>query len=510
MTRRIQEHPLKIYRPDYPYNNYIELQKSKIPFGDARHFPWETTYHADMRPLSRQENQQAIDTLMLQKTHWNPGDLPGPKESEYHHAYPDWGVNCQRQQEVTRDSMMATTFSLSDGVSKMTRTVAQPTAADVEPMPKLKEQMEATHFTLADPSEPGWSTTHATAFTKPDGEPAQPPHMELMRGAGVKSTFENLGAFGPSRSLYKDTYRQQDLSGLGRIPKATIRGDHINFEQNIGHRWQKTHFDVGDDLRRWSTTSGDALTPKRVTPVDPTLARERRQAGTRSCVMQGNDEGPTQRTTMMDALQPHPDCVPPPLAERTAFISHQDHRNWNKPTTTNNRAEYVWKTAEIPDPCNIQLQDSHASFGNPAIREMETLYDATFKKPPMSMERADVEAARAFHMGHHSKTATTHLPGNDRTEYQSEYTGCVGGKASEICDGLKGGHNIVANDPRHIIRESCMKEQFRKHPDVRPPPPIDNYLQDSHLPLKGGGVPWTTTQMDYFWFETYHMPGRPF
>jgi hypothetical protein len=126
------------------------------------------------------------------------------------------------------------------------------------------------------------------------------------------------------------------------------------------------------------------------------------------------------------------------------------------------------------------------------------------------MDRVDADAARAFHMAHHSKTSTSHLPRRDKTEYQTEYTGCVGGKASEPCDALRGGHNIVANDPRHIIRESVMKSQFKRHPNVKPPPPIDNYLQDSHLPLKGGGVPWTTTQMDYFWFETYHMPGRPF
>jgi hypothetical protein len=226
--------------------------------------------------------------------------------------------------------------------------------------------------------------------------------------------------------------------------------------------------------------------------------------------MQGNDEDPVVRTTTMDALQPHPGYVPPPLAERTAFISHQDHRNWNSPIRTTNQDEFGPKRAEMREPCNAGLQESHASFGNPGIREMETLYSATFKKPPPTMDRADAEAARAFHMAHHSKTATTHLKANPRTEYQMEYTGCIGGKASDMCDALKSGNNVVANDPRFVVHQSAMRDHYRKPKSVKPPPPIDNYLQDSHIKFKGGEVPWRTTQQDYFWFETYHMPHRPF
>jgi hypothetical protein len=335
--------------------------------------------------------------------------------------------------------------------------------------------------------------------------------MELQRGLGAKSTFENYGAFGPGRSLYSDTYRNRGgTEGVGRIPKATIDNDSIRFVQNTSNRWQRTNFNMGDDERRFSTTAHDAFQPGRADIQDPQVAHEKRLALGRSCVMQGNNWREVPTTEMNDAIRPIPGWHRPPEAPRTAFISHQDHRNWRGPVSTENRDSYYPKIAEHVDPVNNQLQESHGSFGNPAIHETRTLYSDTFKRPPLAGELADMDAARAFHMGHHSNNKSGLNEGPPQTQYDAAFIDHKGVRPSDMCDALKGGHNIVANDPRHVVKQSAMKSDYPHHPGIHRPEPIDNLLQRSHLQLKGCGQAWTTTQQDYFQYETYRMPGRPF
>jgi hypothetical protein len=226
--------------------------------------------------------------------------------------------------------------------------------------------------------------------------------------------------------------------------------------------------------------------------------------------MQGNAFPIVRTTEMQDGTRAYPDARPPPEAERTAFISHQDHRNWRGTPTTTHRETFYPKVAEPIPPVNNQLQDSHGTFGNDAIRERTTLYADSFKHPPPSTDRVDVDAVRAFHMGHHSKGNSYQREDPPRTMHDETFVHHKGVRPSEMCDALKGGHNIVANDPRHVVRESAMKSDFPEHAGVHRPPPVDNLLQRSHLQLTGCGQPWTTTQQDYFQWERYKMPGRPF
>jgi hypothetical protein len=121
-----------------------------------------------------------------------------------------------------------------------------------------------------------------------------------------------------------------------------------------------------------------------------------------------------------------------------------------------------------------------------------------------------MDAARDFHMGHHSNNRSGINEGPPKTAYDASFVHHRGAKPSDMCDALKGGHNIVANDPRHVVRQSAMKSDFPEYPGIHRPDPIDNLLQRSHLQLTGCGQPWTTTQQDYFQYETYRMPGRPF
>ena len=503
-------------RPDFPVHNYIELQKSKIPFGDSRHFPWETTYHDAMRPRTRDENRQQLDTIMLQKTHWNPGDYKSTMVSEAHASYPDYKQNVQRTQEITRDMMMRTNFSLDDGETVMKRERQQFTPGEVRAAANLKEQMVATHFDLTTPTAPPWETTHQDAFRRHDCPPAESAQMELNRGLGTKSTFDQLSAFGPGKSLYSETYRDtgraRTAMGTGRVQKATVEGDKVNFMLNTTNKWQRTNFELGDGKGRYKTTSGEATPRRAKNPdvYDPRYAQERRAAFSKSCVTAGNNFETVKTSVMHDSIRPHPDARPPPSAEKTAFVSHQDHRNWNEPITTTMRADFPAKKAEQREPINNHLQDTHAAFGNDKIHELTTLYEDTFRKPPPTMERADMDAARAFHMGHHSKDKSGENVKTEDTVYRRTYVHFKDAKPSDMCDALKGGHNIVANDPRFIVRQSSMKEDFQSHKGLQRPPPIDNSLWDSHLQLKGGARPWTTTQQDYFLYKTYKMPGQPF
>jgi hypothetical protein len=161
-----------------------------------------------------------------------------------------------------------------------------------------------------------------------------------------------------------------------------------------------------------------------------------------SVAMQGFDFDTIKTTTMQDATQPHPD------RERTVFVSHQDHSNWNGLVSTTNHDAYYAKIPERVDPVNNELQQSHASFGNPAIREVMTLYNDTFGRPPPTLSLADADASRAFHMGHHSNCRSEVSDGPARMVYQATCIHHKDAKPSDICDSLKVSHNIVANDPR--------------------------------------------------------------
>jgi hypothetical protein len=465
-----------------------------------------------MQERPREHNAQQLDTTALQRTHWNQGDVPGATVSEYRRSYHDSGVDCRREQEVTQAMMMGTHFSLADGRSRMERPAESYTAADVTAPANLKEQMVATHFDLTNPaSVPRWETTHAADFVGRKAAPATPPHMELQRGLGAKATFDNLSAFAPAVPLYTDSFPERRAqTASGRVPRATIEDDRISFAQGTTQRWQRTNFDLGDGVPRFATTSGDALPGHRSDTPDRRYAREKRLAAGRSCAMQGFNLETVKTTTTEDATAPHPEHRPPPEAERTAFVSHQDHRNWNQPVSTTHRDTFYPKVADRPEPINNQLQASHGTFANPAIREVTTLYDASFAKPPSTAERADMDAARGFHMGHHSTNRSGQSDRLPQTEYRASYAGHPGLRPSDICEGLKGGHNIVASDPRFVLTKSAMDTDYVAHPGGQRPPPIDNSLQDSHLQLKGGALPWTTTQQDYFQYETYRMPNRPF
>ena len=211
---------------------------------------------------------------------------------------------------------------------------------------------------------------------------------------------------------------------------------------------------------------------------------------------------------MQDAIRAHPNFKPPPIAEKTAFVSHHDYKNWNGPQfRTTTQDAYGPKKAEKVDSINNRLQQSHVKFGNDNIHEITTLYQDTFQKHPRAVERANMDAARAFHMGHHSNSKSGDDVHTEITTNQATYVKFKDAKPSDICDALRGGNNIVPNEPRFTVTTSSMHEDFKPFPKSQKIQAIDNSLQRSHIQIKGDESPWTTTQADYFQFNTYRMPG---
>ena len=501
-----------MYRPDFPVHSYMDLQKSRIPQGDTRAFHWQTTHRADWTPKERDANAQSLDTAKLQATHWTAGDLPGTVISEMHDSFRKLG-NAQRETALTRDQMMRTSFELGDGSPMPSRVISR-SVTSVPPRSNMREKMVATHFDLTNPSEPSanWQSTNRRDFRPLNGKPADPTDITLNRGIGAKSTFDNMSVFGPSRSLNSDTYVAYKNQEVPHTRSVRLTGDTITFEQDRTNKWRRTNWQVGDSEGRYETTSGAALQPPRSAAYpDPNIVEERKRMFAKSVVGAGNNFPSVTESTAHAAVKPHPGFQPPPMAERTAFQSHHDFRNSREGISTTSRDAYQPRPYQKVEIVDHKLQETHAKFGDDAINEKTSLYATDFKKPEQTMERADMQAAREFHMGHHSNNRTGGVDRTGDSIYTTSFTGCKGGKASDICDALRGGKNVVPNDPRFNVKESMMKSDYIHYKKAPMPEPIDNALQRSHIRMQtGGDAQWNTTQQDYFQFQTYKMPGSEF
>jgi hypothetical protein len=294
---------------------------------------------------------------------------------------------------------------------------------------------------------------------------------------------------------------------------VTVSDGAIHFHQTTSHAWQRTGFQIGDREPRYTTTARDAT---RALPpgdsVDLALARERRQQFARSSVPHGHDFPSVDQSAAQAATPHHRHSVPPPQSDRTAFTSHHDYRNWaGAPTTTSREAFQAPRTMDQVQPLNRRMHDTSASFGNEAIIENRTLYGDTFTPPPSVMERVDMQAARDFHQGNHNDHRVGPAERLEITTNQATYRGCPGGRASEMCAGPRGGHNVVPSDPHFGGGRSAMQDDYVPHRDVKVPAPIDNSLQKSHIQLQAGsGGTFSTTQSDYFQWQQYRMPGQTF
>ena len=484
-----------MYTPDYPQRNYTELQKSKVSIGDSRITYYDTTSGTAFCQRTGEIQKNQIDTKTLQRIHWTAGTDNNSYESEYSSQYKKL-PSATRDSSISRDSMMRTHFSLGNCPTEQ-RVVTRATTSSIPHRENLRDQMVSTHFDLKDPSAPKWRTSNQDAFYKgASGISAGRVDNSILTGSGAKQCFQCAAAFGPTKSLNSDTYKPFSKNA---------------FIRPVTHNLQRTTFNLGDTPLQYTTTTGDdmketAAAVRNVRPVDPHYATLQRLALTKSSVNSGHDFPSVKESSMHAGLVPYPNFKPPKPVEASATISHHDFRNWNgRPSTTQSEA-FTPKLSQVDrsQAVNNRLQDSHMQIGTGKFEETTSLYQDTFKQFKARPELADVSKIREFHMGTHSK-GDTNLAKTGKTTNQETYTGCKGGKASKICDSLKGGNNIVPNEPRFVVSKSATHTDYVAHP-IEHQQAVNNKLQRSHIKLDGGQGNWTTTQSDYFQFKTYKMP----
>lgn len=503
----------RIFRPDFPSNCYKLLQRSSIATGDRRREYWDTTYGTEMRPRTAEHQQQKIDTITLQKTHWTNGNIETTKESEYVDKYRPFSVTAARSPEFTRDKMMKTSFAIGDKNQPFeVRDRSIPVMEPVE-RPNYREMNTATHFNLTTPTAPSWETTSRDAYKPHDVKPAESAQMELNKGLGAKSNFDQYGAFQTRNSEASDAYIDHKAGMPEYASTQSVVVDRaantINFNQSTSNKWQRNNVRLSGQPNEWLTTSQCGCFKGPITPIDCQQARIRRAQFTRSCVDQGTPAIPTVTKSVMHTdIVPHPDCRPPPPAPATAFISNHEFRNWDGPISTTYKDSFQPKKAEIPTPANKGLQRTNAKFGYDGINEKTTLYQESFRKPPPTHDPVDAAAMRAFHTAHHTKNDLKDASDTGKTTYQVDYVGHPGFRPPDLANVIKGSNNVVPNEERFNIKESTMKASYKKPPPFDQAQVRDNKLQRSHLQLKSQQDPWTTTQQDYFLFEKYNPPAK--
>lgn len=446
---------------------------------------------------------------MLQRTHWTSGNIPATQESEAHAKYRDFKQKATRDPAYTRDQMMKTTFTLGNDTDPFAGRVVQREYHEGIPQREnYREKFTATHFDLTTPGAPKWESTNKAEFRPLTAQPSQPINHELNRGLGAKSSFEQMGAFDTKRSLNQDTYINYGKCRPETASSQAVRvtKDSIVFTQGNTQASQRTSVKLGGIQTDYSTTMQDGFVKTRsIETPDPQLAKQRRAQFQRSCVGQESSAiPPVYKSEMKESIVAHPECRPPPAAERTAFVSHHDYRNWDGKINTTMHDDFPAKKAEMRQPFNMGLQKSHCNIGYAGINENHSLYSDTFKKPENVSERVDAAAMRAFHTAHHSKTDTGTAAKTGKTTYEDTYKPQPNFVPPPSCDALKGGHNVVPNEDRFNVKESNMKESYKAPTKVEQPMRTDNKLQRSHLQLKSNCPAWTTTQHDYFLFDTYN------
>lgn len=493
-----------IYKPDFPVHSYLELQKSKIQIGDHRHLSWETTYQASLKNRPRTSSVQEIDAATLQKTHWSGGNFPSEQQSEYTRKYVPYDIMIPSS-SLSRDELNQTHFALGS-IAPYEDKRNPPNQRPLFPPTKtenFKEKLIATHFNLKEKEIPKWSTTSSEAYVhhSPNASPQSNP--QFHRGEGVKENFQNLAQYPVPLSTQREVHNIQQFSNSQiHSPSTRINHNNIEFDETTTHKWQKTNWYVGDkNTRAYETSHKADFVPHENVSVDPHLAFEKK-------INLSKDSFPSMGFPFLPNTssqnQPIFNGEQTPIGEKTAFISHQHFHDWKTDMRTTNQIDYQKKPINLIEKNDKNLQETHAVFGHESIKPPHTLYQDSFQPKGIAFEKADYQAARDFHMGTHSKITGDGKTGI--TSYQAEFTGHSDVKPSDICAGLKGGHNVVSNEPRFAVRESVMKNDYKVPGKADQASVIDNNLQKSHIQLTGADGDWSTTQQDYFLYESFRMP----
>jgi len=485
-----------MFKPEFPTHNYLELQRSKIQIGDKRSLSWETTYNSSMKPLQRDSQTTKVDTVMLQKTHWTPGNIPMTTESESHEKFRPYTVSGQREKPITRDEMMKTTFNIADPNSSFEQRSSARVITRSPKYENYRDKMIETHFSLKNPDAPKWQTTSKEAYPAYDSKPAEAIRNPPNIGLGAKETM-NLSNFPLPNTSNHDAFAYAK-----QVTAKETRPD-------TGVKWQKTNFKLGGVPTNYQTTMHDQFPPDiETTKIDSEIAQKRRQALTKSSISNGNVYPTVKSSTMHDSMSAHPEYRPPPKIDPSLYTSHHDIRNSDERPTTTMKDSYKPIVGKPEKPVNLALQSSHVQITSDGVHEVHSLYNDTYTKPPPTYQPVDAQLMRTFHTSHHSRIGIGAEAKTGQSTNHTSYIAHPGFKPPEMCKDLKGGHNVVPNENRFAKSQSCMKDAYQVPKKVEQPSVRDNSLQQSHIQLKSNSESWSTTQGDYFKFKTYNISNK--
>lgn len=453
---------------------------------------WETTYHSYIKPQEGQIEPQYVDTVALQKTHWQGNGESSDMLSETKAKYIQYPIQ-KKDQIQTRQNLMSTNYADDNRLPMETREslnrykvasslgVSKPTISH--------QQLAASHIDLKQAGNDDWTTTTGSAYQYHQPDPAKPALADLRSGNGAREAMDNQGAFQVYVSEAHDNYRKFNIppsqNNNQDLRKTSIRvgGDKVTYETTNKHDFKKISIDPSElESQKISTAQ---------------LQRSQFEVGNRSY--------PTEKSSYQETFKQYPDAQPPKPVEKSAFVSHHDYRNCNETFKSSSQDAYVPLNGKPSRPFNMNLNQSHVKLGENSVHETTSLYNETFKPQSSTIQNTHVDPAeaRAFHTRHHANVTTIVGIETNKTINQTSYVPHPESRPREPIRNDFNSNPICMANQSTIQMQSTMKSDFKAPQPTAPNQAVNNRLQNSHLHLGGMNTEWKTTQSDYFQYKTF-------
>lgn len=470
-------------------------------FSVSSNFPtdWETTYTAGSKPkqiTSDIYGHSEIDSSKLQSTHWTTGNEPTTMLTEHQSQFRPYDLN-QREPVRTRDELMKSSFVLGDGSKMETRqSLQQQNSMPYTPnviRPGIHEELVSSHIDLKSGNTEKWETTNQASYKLYQTSQPSIINPNFQSGQGAKESLSN--------SDYKCSYTTENQSNF---VKFNIKQDPIDQQERLT-RYRNSNVQLGDPTDgNYVTTNQADFKPFHVQPVDPKIAKAARERLTRSQFSEDKKEPMNSRTSYNDTFIEYKNFQPPNPVARSAFISHHDFRDCNDNFLSESRDSYQPHQISKTQKVDLNLSNTHITFGMPGYCEMRSLYQDTFKGVQGGNQRIDPTELRNFNTAHHMRVQDYTDKQQLLTTNQTSYIHHKNVRPRSPIHFIQMDNVISPSDTSLTVKESTMHASFIPHKNVTANKPINNSLQASHINFTGGqNEKWSTTQSDYFKFKTY-------
>lgn len=460
---------------------------------------WETTYSSGSKPKQLSPDLYGhveIDTAKLQSTHWTTGNEPTTMLTEHQSQFQPYDLQ-QREPVRTRDELMKSSFVLGDGSQMETRqSLRQQNSIPYTPnvcRPGIHDELVESHIDLKSGKNEKWETTHQASFKQYQTSQPSIINSNLQSSQGIKDALTN--------SDYKNSYETESGSNFINFH---LKPDKFNKEERLT-RYRNSNIQLGDPIdNNYSTTNQSDFKPFHVRPVDPKIAKAARERLTRSQFSESKKEPMDCRTSYSDTFIEYKGFHPPKSVERSAYLSHHDFRDCRDTFRSESHDSYVPHQIITTPKANINLSNTHITFGAPGYCEMRSLYQDTFKGIQGGNQRIDPTALRTFNTTHHIRNQDDTDKSQLLTTNQATYILHNNVRPRSPIHFVQTDNVISPSDSSLTVKESTMHASFIPHQNMAVNKLINNSLQASHINFSGGYKEnWSTTQSDYFQFKTY-------